>query len=371
MAFDLTDEQSMIKSMVERFVQDRYPLNSSAQYQKAACGFSQENWETLGELGIIGTAFSADNGGLGADDTTLSIMFEAFGYGLVVEPLIDCVFEAGRLFERGATADLQQAWLPDLIDGSKRLALAHTEYNAGDDDDWVSLRASLSEGHYELYGEKSLIVGGVDADGFIVSGQTGLNGSSQTEFFFVPADTAGLTLAPFRLIDGAVACQALFDHIRIPASYRLEGGLDLWHTIREESSLLRSAEAVGLMNKMFDDTLEYLRTREQFGQSLGSFQALQHRMVKQYVGLNECRALLERITLQETMTERSRAISGARAAIAERGIELGHEAIQLHGGMGVSDELPIGRHHKRLVFLTQYPADTDRAFSAYAEIKAP
>jgi alkylation response protein AidB-like acyl-CoA dehydrogenase len=370
-AFDLTDEQSMIKSMVERFVQDRYPINSASKYQSERCGFSQENWATLGELGIIGTAFSAENGGLGADDTTLSIMFEAFGYGSVVEPMIDCVFEAGRLFERGAAPELAQSWLPKLIDGSKRLALAHTEYSAGDDDDWVGLRASLSNRQYELYGEKSLIVAGLNADGFVVSGQTGVNGTSQTEFFFVPADTAGLTLAPFRLIDGAVACQALFDHVRIPESYRLVGGLDLWHTIREESALLRAAEAVGLMNKMFEDTLEYLRTREQFGKTLGSFQALQHRMVAQYVGLNECRALLERITLQENKADRSRAIAGARAAIAERGIALSHEAIQLHGGMGVSDELPIGRYHKRLVFLTQYPADGERAFNAYAGITAP
>lgn len=370
MAFDLTDEQSMIKSMVERFVHDKYPLNSSAKYQSDAIGFSAENWTTLGELGIIGTAFSPDNGGLGADDTTLSVMFEAFGQGLVVEPLIDCVFEAGRLFERGAQGDLRDKWLPQLIDGSKRLALAHTEYSAGDDDDWVSLRASRVDGEFELYGEKSLVVAGINADGFVVSGSTGSNGSTSTEFFFVPAETEGLTLSAFRLIDGSVACHAQFDHLRIPAAYHLEGGLDLWHEIREESTVLRCAEAVGLMDRMFSDTLEYLRTREQFGKTLGSFQALQHRMVEQYVSLNECRALVERIALQETAEDRSRAITGARAAIAERGAALGHEAIQLHGGMGVSDELPIGRYHKRLVFLTQYPADTDRAFDAYANITA-
>lgn len=371
MAFDLTDEQSMIKSLVERFVLERYPMNSSAIYQSEPCGFSQDNWRMLGELGIIATAFHEDNGGLGSDDHTLMLLFEALGRGLVIEPLIESVFEAGRIFEAGAEQTVKSAWLDELITGHKRLALAHTEYAGGNDDEWISTQAVKDGDHYNLSGEKSLVIAGLDADAYVVSAQSGVNGSSQFAFFLVPADTPGLKIAPFRLIDGALACHILFENVTIPSDHRLEGGLDLWRAVRTQSVGLRCAEAVGVMDKMFEDTLEYLRTREQFGQALGSFQALQHRMVEQYVALNECRSLMERVTLQDTKTAKQRAIAGARVAIGERGIRLGHEAIQLHGGMGVSDELPIGRYHKRLVMLTQYPADKETALHHYAGITAP
>ena len=374
MNFDLTEDEEMLKALAERFTADRYDLDRRRIYATEDTGFSQENWNMLGEIGLIATAYSAQNGGLDMGPGAIAMVFEVLGRAMVVEPLADAGVLAGGLFERTAAPDLRAAWLEKLISGSKRLAFAHRESSARRTIDRVETRLEQAGDSLLLNGHKSLVPAGFGADGYIVSARTA--GAAETRdgiaLVFVPADTPGLELSPYRLVDGSVGVALTLRDVTLPAGNLLDGGIEAIEDALTRYAIAQGGEALGLMESMFAATLDYLRTRRQFGTPLGNFQALQHRMAALYARLEQSRALLILAVLADPADRDGwrRAVAGARAFIAETSLDLGHECIQMHGGMGVTDELPIGHGHKRLVMLSRYPGDADQAIDCYAGITA-
>ena len=365
MNFDLTEDEEMLKALVERFVADRYDPDKRRAYLAEPEGFSRSNWALLGELGLIALPFAPEHGGLGAGATGLATVFEVLGRGLVVEPLAEAALLAGGLLARLAGDALSAEWMPQLIAGEKRLAFAHREAAARDNWAWVETRAQDNR----LSGEKSLVVAGAGADGFIVSARSaGAAGDSGgIALYLVEASAPGLEIAPWRLVDGGVAATLRLDNVdAVP----LGGGLAEIAEARSWLALAQSAEALGIMERLFAETLDFLRTRKQFGVPLGSFQALQHRMAAQYSQIEQARALLNlaMMTPPEDAAAWRRAVDGARAFIADAAVALGHEMIQMHGGMGVTDELIIGHGHKRLLMLSRWPETSAAALDRYAGV---
>ncbi len=372
MNFDLTQEEELLKATVERFVADRYGSDERRAYLLEDAGFSADNWRLLGELGLIGAAFSEENGGLGAGPQEIAVIFEALGKGVVAEPLIDSAFVAGALFERVAPNAVAALWMGDLVGGKRRLALAHREKNARKTGRFVETTAGQNGVGWILNGAKSVAPAAPGADGYIVSAR--LEGRARdhagVEWFLVPPDARGLELVPYRLIDGSAAAALTFTNAKLADEARLGGSLVDLDEVEARASIAETAEAVGVMDALFTATLDYLKTRKQFGQPLGSFQALQHRMVAQYAKLEQSRSLLLAAVMADAgdAAQRMKTIAGARAFIAEAALALGHEAIQLHGGMGVSDELMIGAAHKRLVKFSRYPIDAATSLDRFAGV---
>jgi alkylation response protein AidB-like acyl-CoA dehydrogenase len=367
--FDLNEDEEMLKALTERFVSDHYDHDSRRAYLAEADGFSGKNWALLGELGLIAAPFPEELGGLGLDPTGVATVFEALGRGLVVEPLGETVVLAGRLFAQTAPEALLREWIDDLLTGERRLALAHYENEARGGATWIATTARAEGGGFVLDGAKPYCIASGGVDGYIVSAR--LSGSPQDKdrevgLFLVPANAAGLSAQRWQLADGSVATSVELTDVRVPAGNRLDGNLAAIAEVDELASLARSAEALGIMQRLFGETLDYLRTREQFGSALGSFQAIQHRMVAQYAALEQSRALLNQALVSWGTGDFARAVHGARAYISEASITLGHEMIQFHGGMGVTDELAIGGGHKRLLVLSRWPEAAEVSLDRYA-----
>lgn len=365
--FELSEDEEMLKALTERFVTDHYDHDSRRAFLDGPNGFSEENWKLLGELGLIAAPFPPEAGGLGLDATGIATVFEALGHGLVVEPLAENVVLAGRLFALTAPDTLRDAWLDALMSGERRIAVAHAEAGARDGLVWVNTRAASAGETWRLTGTKPYCVAGGGADGYIVTARLS-GGPGDTEgvgLFFVTADTAGLTRRDWPLADGGKAAELTLEDA--PAS-RLAGGLAALAEAETLAALARCAEALGIMERIFQETLAYLRTREQFGAPLGSFQAIQHRMVAQYAVIERGRALLNLALVSWDSADFARNVQGARAFIADASVTLGHEMIQFHGGMGVTDELAVGGGHKRLLVLSRWPEPPLAALDRYAGV---
>lgn len=371
MNFDLSDDEVMLKALAERFIADHYDIESRRRFLAEPVGFSPRNWALLGELGLIAALFDAQAGGYDLDATGIATLFDALGRGLAVEPLIENGLLAGRLFAATAPEALRQAWLPDLLSGKRRVALAHAEERSRDASGWVELRATPDEGGWRLTGKKPYVPAAGGADGFVVTARrSGAPDDAEgVGLFFVPADAPGLVISPWRMADGSVAASLRLDDVSAGGDHSLAGGLADVAKAQDLASFARAAEALGIMETIFAETLEYLRTREQFGAKLASFQALQHRMVAHYAAIEQSRALLNLAMVSWRKPEFRVAALGARAFISEVSLALGHDMIQFHGGMGVTDELAIGHGHKRLLVLSRWPDPPDAALDRFAGLK--
>lgn len=368
MNFDLNEDEQMLKALAERFVEYNYDLDRRRQYLAGPNGYSPQMWALLGELGLIAAPLGEENGGLALDATAVATVFETLGYGLVVEPLIENVMCAARLFERIAPVDIKDGWLEKLASGRSRLALAHAEQGSRGGSLWVATQVAADG---TLTGAKSCVPAGAGVDGYIVSAREAGDCAEADgiAFYLVAPDAPGLTRTAWRTVDGALAVSLELNAV---AGQRLEGGLGDLQEIDTLASLARSAEALGIMQRLFDATLDYLRTRQQFGAPLGSFQAIQHRMAAQYAVLEQARALLNLAIVSAGVSAGSdrfaNAVDGLRAFIAPASITLGHEMIQFHGGMGVTDELFVGHGHKRLLMLSRWPDDPQAALDRFARV---
>lgn len=372
MNFDLSEDEELLKALTERFVTDHYDNDRRRKYLGEPAGFSARNWAILGELGLIAGPMDADSGGLALDGTAIVTVFEVLGRGLVVEPLVESVLVAARLFAATSAQPLRDAWLPDLLTGDRRLALAHAEANGRAGRLWVETTARPVAAGVYLNGTKAFVAAGAGADAYIVSARSAGAASDEAgiALYLVPADAAGLSIRPWRWADGTMGVSLILDDVlAVPGNF-LAGGFAQIAGVEVMANLARCGEALGIMERLFADTLEYLKTREQFGAKLGSFQAIQHRMVAQYAAIEQGRALLNLALVSHDTAGFDAAVRGARAYIAATSVKLGHEMIQFHGGMGTTAELPIGEGHKRLLVLSRWPDDPDVALDRYAGIEA-
>jgi hypothetical protein len=351
MNFDLDDNQVQFKALVERFSQDAgVPERHRARALDG--GFDRARWHQMADLGLIALAANETDGGLGGSATDCMVVAQALGKAQAVEPWLECGFLCVRLL-----ADTPMA--QQVATGETLAAFAFAEAGRHYALDAVRMRAGKTANGYVLSGEKQFVLHGAVADLFIVSAN--LDGT--TTLFAVPRDAKGVELRSYPIVDGSFASILTLHDVTVgealPGHNRLEMAV-------EDSRLMAAAEMVGIAQRLFDDTLAYVKTREQFGQPLGRFQVIQHNMVGGYEKVDLMQSALYRALLA-TDANRAREIRGLKAFVGEGSISVAHLAVQLHGGMGTTDELGIGHGLKRIMLLSRLFGDPAADLAAYAQ----
>ncbi|HSJ79361.1 MAG TPA: acyl-CoA dehydrogenase family protein [Erythrobacter sp.] len=357
MNFDLSEEQEMFVSSVERFAAP-VDVEARRKLRLSATGYDRGRWQQLAELGLIALAASEAAGGMGGSAVDLALVAEAIGKANAPDPLLEHGILPALLLERGGAAET----LEGVMAGSTIATMAWTERGQRYSLKAKAMKAEASGDGFALTGEKTMVMGALMADLFIVTADLG----GETTCFLVPRDASGLDVRAYRLADGSIAGEIKLT--RTPAAARMTldaAGLD---AIVADMRLYAAAEMVGLGQRLLDDTLAYVKEREQFGVAIGSFQALQHRLVDCYAREEQARSMLYRAALTDRAdaAKWQRAAAGAKAFIGENVDAIAREAVQMHGGMGITDELAIGHALKRVLVLTRLFGDIDTVLAEYA-----
>lgn len=352
MNFDLDENQELFKATAEKFNQG---MDIAMRHKARAMdnGFDNKRWQEMSELGLIAIAASEDDGGLGGSVLDCAIIAQTMGEAIGIEPWLECGFLPTRLM-----AGCQD--ISDIISGNTLYAFAFAESNSRYNLNAKLVNAAPISDGYSLSGEKQFVMNGAVADMFIVSAL--MNG--ETQLFTVPRSAEGVNVKPYPIADGSFA--AVLTLHNAPADALLSDNATRMQNAINDTRIMACAEMIGLSRRLFNETLEYLKTREQFGQPIGRFQALQHRMVDCYEKLEQMQSSLYRTLLSEG-TDRTREIQGTKAFVSESAILIAQEAVQLHGGMGLSDELIIGHGLKRILLLSRLFGDPTSDLAAYAK----
>jgi len=366
MNFDFSEEQTMLRDSVARFVQDDYDWDKRRAIVATDEGISRDNWQTFAELGWLSVPFAEDHGGFGGGPVDVMVMMEEFGKGLVVEPYFATVVLYGGLLRAAGTEAQQAKYVPPIIDGSILGAFAYIERQSRYELNDVATTATPDGDGYVLSGEKVAVLNGANADSLIVSARTSGKqfDAKGISLFIVPADAEGIERVTYRMMDGQHVANIVFKDVRVPAEALLgpaDAGLGVIDQVVQEALVALGAEALGLMSQLNAKTLEYTKTREQFGVAIGSFQALQHRMVDTFMSFEQAKSLVYRAVcaLANGDPDARRAIHAMKVMIERNGRHIFEEAIQLHGGMGLTDELDIGHYAKRLMMINATLGDGD------------
>jgi alkylation response protein AidB-like acyl-CoA dehydrogenase len=374
MSFDLSEDDTALQDSVSRWVQERYSIDARRKLAASDTGWSAAHWREMAQMGWLALPFAEAQGGLGGGPLSIALLMEELGKGLVLEPVLPTLLLFGGALKRCPA--LADAWLPRLIEGQLQGALAVAERDSRYElaDQQCTLRRA-GEG-YELSGAKTLVLNGDAAEQLLVvarssGGRFDIQGISLA---LVSADAAGVSRTPLRLMDGQRVANIRFDKVEVAANQLLcaEGsGHALLKQVVQDATLALCAEGFGVMQLLYATTLEYVKTRKQFGVTIGSFQVLQHRLVDMFAALEQTRSLLYRAvcSAQDQPAEAERDIVALKAMVCKAGRLIGGEAIQMHGGMGITDELVVGHGMKRLMVINTTFGDADhqrRAFAALA-----
>ena len=373
MNFDLSEEQQLLKDSVERFVNDNYDLDTRQSLSKNPAGFSDTYWQTMAELGWLGVTVPEAQGGFGGNQADTMVLMEAFGKGLVLEPFFASAVLGTRAVVSGGNTDLQSRLLPDVVSGSCRLALAYAEEQSRFDLEDVITRATAQDSGFVITGHKSMVQHGGSADQLVVSTRTsgGQRDENGITLFLVDTKAEGVTVDSFPTVDGQQASEVTFENVFVHADNmlgELDRGFTLLQDIAIDGILALAAEAVGAMEILYKDTVAYTQEREQFDHSLADFQVLQHRMVDMFMEYEQCKSMLYRATLEVVQNGREamRTVHALKYMVGKVGTFIGENAVQLHGGMGVTEELRIGHYFKRLLVIDAQFGNSDHHLSCFA-----
>ena len=358
MNFDFTEEQQMVRDSIARFVQDDYDWDTRKSIVASEKGLSPDNWKLFAELGWLSIPFAEEHGGFGGNIVDLSVVMEELGKGLVVEPYFPTVVLFGGLIARAGNDAQRAEWLPRVIGGDVLGGFAYVERQSRFAlHDCLTTATSSGDG-FVLNGEKVVVFNGEQADHLVVLARTSGEQSDRTglSLFIVEASAAGIDKMNYPMMDGQRVANVTFKDVALPADALLgeEGqALALVEALVDEAIIALASEAVGIMGVLNTKTLEYAKTREQFGVAIGSYQALQHRMVDTMMAYEQCKSLLFK-ALCEYKQEPAMAaetIHALKVLIDRNAKHVFGEAIQIHGGMGMTDELDIGHYAKRLMMI--------------------
>ncbi len=365
MNFELTEERQMLQDTLRRFLRDRYDTATRNAILDSDTGLSAEIWGQLGELGIVGALFDEKHGGFGGAGFDLAVVFEELGRAGVVEPFLDSAVLGGGLIAALGN-DTQRALLDEVIGGTLHLAFAHGEPASRYDLAHVATTASMTGDTVVLNGRKAVVVNGEAAGFLIVSArESGAIGDADgISLFVVPADSDGLELLGYPLLSGGRAAEVMLNDVSVPASARLGAAGKAFAAIEERAaaaSVALAAEALGAMETAARLTGEYLMTRKQFGRPIGSFQALQHRFADLLIELEQARSATINAAghLADDAPLRDLHISAARNLIGRAGRLVAEEAIQMHGGIAMTQEYELAHIAKRIVMTDHRFGDTD------------
>ena len=373
MDFDLTDEQRLLKNSVDRLMADAYDFEARKRHAAEPGGFSRKLWGRYAELGLLALPFAEDDGGIGAGSVETMLVMEAFGRGLVLEPYLATVVLGGGFLRRASDAQRGRL-LPGLMEGTRLMAFAHGERQARYDLQDVATGARRDGGGFVLEGEKSLVLHGEAADTLVVSARIagGRRDRDGIGLFLVPADAPGLSRRGYRTQDGLRAAEIALSSVRVgPEDVLAEDALALIERVVDEAVAALCAEAVGGMAEMHALTVDYMKTRKQFGVAIGSFQALQHRAVDMFVALEQARSMSYLATMMAGEADaetRARAIAAAKVQVGRSAKVVGQGAVQLHGGVGMTMEYKVGHYFKRATMIDTLFGDADHHLARLAAL---
>lgn len=360
-----TEQQILLEQTLERFIQEFYSLQQRKLIVGSADGFSREHWAFFCEMGLLGLPFKEDSGGLGGSLADVAAVMRMLGKGLVVEPYVQCVLMAGKLLNQSTSAAPRDRWLPSLINGEALFGIAHTErhirFGKGD------IRSSVirkGDG-WSLSGRKMLVPIAHALDIFLVSA---FDDDDVLRICVVPARSRGIDFRCYHTVDGHTFGDVDFDRVELSSDAILEFD-DVKHALATTFTYANAAlcsEAVGCMHALFDMTLEYAKIRKQFGRAIGNFQVIKHRLVDCYTYCEQARNMAL-LTMHDENPSWPVNIAAAKAFICERAIAVGHESIQIHGGMGLTDELAVSHYHKRIVAITTLLGDISHQHTDFIE----
>jgi alkylation response protein AidB-like acyl-CoA dehydrogenase len=376
MDLSLNDEQKLLAESVARFLDKEYTFDKRRGFADSEECFSRAMWARFAELGWLGIGIPPELGGLGGGAVETMIVMEGIGRRLVVEPYFPTAVLGASLLRQGG----DKTHLPGLVEGKVMLALAHGEAGARFELAHVATRAERDGSAYRLRGKKAVALAAASADHLIVSARTtgGVADAGGITLFLVPKGARGLRLVPYRTVDGLRAAEVEVDGVAVDAGAMLgprDGGLALLERARDEALVALSAEAVGAMGTLLDMTREYLKTRKQFGVPIGSFQVLQHRLVDMFMAHELARSTAAAAAHAFAGDDgdsryRARLAAAAKFQAGRAGRLVGQEAVQLHGGMGMTDELAVGHYLKRLAAIDVTFGNADYHGRRFSDLNA-
>jgi len=367
MDFDLSEEQRLLKDSVDGLLTDAYDFEQRKKYMKEKGGWSKAIWGKLAEQGLLGLPFSEADGGFGAGAVETMIVMEALGRAMVLEPYLATVVIAGGFLRHGASEAQKAAHIPSIIDGSKTFAFAQLEKNSRYDLNDVATTAKKKGDGWIIDGEKFVVINGENADILIVTART--TGSQRERsgvgVFLVPGNAKGVVRKGYPTQDGLHAADISFTGVEVDGSAAIGdpgNALPLIERVVDEARTAICAEAVGAMDESLKTTVEYLKTRKQFGVPIGSFQTLQHRAADMFVAVEQARSMSMFATMAtdfDDARQRATAVAAAKVQIGKSMKFVGQQAIQLHGGIGMTMEAKIGHYFKRLTMIENTFGDTE------------
>lgn len=361
MNFEFNEEQKMLKESMQRWVQDNYSFDQRGVIMNTDEGFSREHWATFAELGWLSIPFAEEYGGYGGGIIDTAAIMEEFGKALLLEPMVPNLVLFGATLQQAGSSALAEELIPQIIDGSLLGALATYEPQARYDLSNIATSAKEDGGGYVLNGTKALVLGGAHANKVIISARTSGDQTSEEgiTLFVVDSDAPGLSLEPYSLMDGQRVADIVLKDVAVDSAQVLGevgAGYGLLDTVMLNANIALGAEALGIMETLNKATVEYTKTRKQFGVPISVFQALQHRMVDCFMAYEQSKSMLYAALCEVTDAnipahESRKTVLGLRALIAKYGKQVGDEAIQMHGGMGLTEELSIGHYVKRMLMI--------------------
>ena len=365
MNFDYNEEQQLLADSVRRFLAKDYDFESRKKIVGSKEGWSGKIWATMAEMGLTGLPFSTDHGGFGGGAVDLMGVMEAAGDALLVEPYLATVM-GGKLVALVGSDAQKKAILPGVVEGKVRLAFAHTEKGARYNLAKVQATAKKSGSGWQITGEKVVVLGAPSAEKIVVSAKT----DKGLSLFIVEGKTA--KIRPYVMLDGQRAGDVSLSGTPAELLGKEGAALPVIEEVVDFATALVCAEAVGAMKFACDTTLEYLKTRKQFGVPIGTFQALQHRMVDMYVAYEQAKSMAclacSKADTHADASDRARAISAAKIKVADNCRHISQESIQLHGGMGMTEELKVSHTFRRLTMIAQQFGDAEHHLARFASL---
>ena len=373
MNFNLSEEQGQIRDSIARFVSENYTFEQRNAVVAQEHGFSAEHWQQFAELGWLSVPFKEEQGGFGGGPVDSMVIMQEFGRGLVAEPYLATVLLFGGLLQAGASATIQDEYIPAIIGGELQGAFAYLERQSRYAMTDILTRARQEGDQWVLNGEKTVVLNGGAAQKLVVAARTAGEQADESglTLFLVDTSSVGVTRTVYRMTDGQEAANITFKDVVAEAVIGNEGeGFTLMSPVVNAARLAICANALGAMESLNAQTLEYCKTREQFGVPIGTFQALQHRMVDMFGACENVKSLLYRAVCaaQESSDDALRSLLALKIMTGKAGRLIGGEAIQLHGGMGMTDELSVGFFVKRLMIINTLFGDADYHQQQFAEL---
>lgn len=375
MDLSLSDEQKMLQDSVSRFVKQSYSFDDRRKIVASGQGFSRDNWAKFAELGWLMAPFPEADGGLDGGLEATMVIMEELGKGIAVEPFIPTVVMAGGLISAHGSPEQKERYLPPIMEGALLASVAFVEERSRFNLATVATKAKKDGDGYVIDGKKGVVLHGPTADLFIVSARTSgdMSDADGISLFCIPADADGLVKRDYPTLDGQQASEITLDGVRVDAGQMLgaEGqGLAALNTMMHEALLAQGAEAVGAMAAVLQMTVEYTKTRKQFGMPLSAFQVVQHQMVDMFTCLEQAKSavIMAVLHIPQGGDKAARAASAMKAKVAECAKFVSQTAVQLHGGMGVTDEMAVAHYMKRLTVLDTLLGNRDWHLARFVKL---